>query len=165
LKLIITILATLIMFSCGSTPQASDTTEQAGPPWEKFSAPERDTYVLKHQCAKATSAVIDIMEWPLLSLGNKNNPSKAGSEKPGVVRFVKAVKEPGSNSVALVQYRVEKGNNVVELVSFMPSSNVAIMILDYNIFRAFKTGAASPGDVNALSLATGKYFCVYNINH
>lgn len=144
------------MAACGSSAGTVKAPEPAavvdpGPPWEQLGDEHlASIYANNHACALATELMLDMMEWESVA---ENGPEEVS---PG--RFVDLVQSP-SELVGLLQYR-EGEPRVVEMGMLM-LEGMEMIFIDYEILRAFHTGAASPEDEDALSLATGKYFCVY----
>jgi hypothetical protein len=147
------------MFACGGNSNSKNTTPPAttdapvvdtsGPPWNNLSAQEKEMYENDHACTEATNMMNMMMTWPIMEYAEEVSPG----------RFIITV-QSASGMVGVIQYR-EGETLVVEMGLVMLSAEDAVVLLDYEVLRAFHTGAASSDNEDALSLATGEYFCVY----
>ncbi len=160
MKTIITVLCTLLLVACGAPSNATPQTPEAfdGPPWHEFPAQEKERYENgAPNCAGATAFVANMSTWA--SLDNGANVVEIAS---GV--FIDIIVSP-SGDMGLIQF-TEKvdGVRVLELAMTESMLNSPDLFMDYYVFRAIDTGAASADDDAALNLATGEYFCVYNDN-
>lgn len=145
------------MAACGSTAStAVKAPEPApvvdlGPPWEQLNDDHWEAiYANNHACGLATELMLDMMEWDSIAVD--------GPEEVSPGRYVDLVQSV-TELVGVLQYR-EGEPRVVEMGMLM-LEGMEMVFIDYEVLRAFHTGAASPEDEEALSLATGKYFCVY----
>jgi hypothetical protein len=145
------------MFACGgntttgsSTPPANPPAVADGPPWEALSDAERSVYVDQHACPEATAMVESLSDWEVI---------ESEEVEPGT--FVE-VRMGASGMGAVLQYvENNEGVRVNQMAMLSLSPEAMLLMIDYNVLRAFHTGAASPDDEDALRLATGEYFCVY----
>jgi hypothetical protein len=146
------------MAACGSTASTTHvhevpTADFDGPPWELLDADDAAMYVDNYACVQATEMMTSMMDWPTA----RAEGTAVEEVSPG--RFVDMVHSE-SGLTGLIQYR-EGETRVFEMGMLMLDAESMIMFLNYDILRAFHTGAASPDDEGALELATGDYFCVY----
>lgn len=160
MKTLITLLCTLFLVACGASSTVTPQTPAVfdGPPWHQFTAQEKERYESgKPNCSEATIMVTAMSEWDSFDDG-----STLTEVAPGV--FIDLVLSP-VGEMGLIQFQEKAdGVRVVELAMTEDMLNSGDMFMDYYVFRAIDTGAASPEDDSALSLATGEYFCVYNSN-
>jgi hypothetical protein len=161
LKTFITFICTLMLVACGSTSKnvsnGSTPIVADGPPWELLPEAEQSVYVVDHACPDATAIVDSFSGWALA--GPDTVPTNPEQVAPGT--FIEVLVSP-SGLMSMVQYvENDEDGRVNQMAMLFLAEGMALTMIDYNILRAFHTGAASPSDGEALSLATGEYFCVY----
>jgi hypothetical protein len=161
LKTFITFICALMLIACGSTSKTvangSTPIVADGPPWELLPEAEQSVYLVDHACPDATDIVDSFSGWTLVGPDiAPNNPEEVA---PGV--FIEVLVGP-SGMLSMVQYvENDEDGRVNQMAMLFLAEGMGLTMIDYNILRAFHTGAVSPDDEEALSLATGEYFCVY----
>jgi len=160
LKTLITFMCALMLVACGSTsktPNVGSTPLVAdGPPWELLPKAEQTPYVTDYACPEATQLTDSFSSWTLAGPEIAEvNPQEVA---PGV--FIE-VRISAGGLLGMMQYVEKDDSRVNQLAMINFGEGMSIIMVDYYVLRAFHTGAASPDDENALSLATGEYFCVY----
>ena len=151
----------LMLLACGTTSKTTNTGSTPliadGPPWELLPEAKQSVYITDHACPEATELVDSFESWTLAGPEMVEvNPQEVA---PGI--FIE-VKVGAGGMVGMLQYvENDEDGRVNQLAMLSLGEDMTIIMIDYNVLRAFHTGAASPDGEDAFSLATGEYFCVY----